>query len=177
MSEMAATEIGNYSRLADRLTTLGVDPDAAMGPFVTPLRAYHGHTQPSDWFEGLAKAHIGDSIADDFTRAVATLVDPPDRELILDVLHESRHAEYAAMELRAAISNDPRLASRLSIWARRLVGEGLSQAMRVAADRPALAALLAVAPGATESDGGVPGLFRRLTAAHTARMTAVGLNN
>jgi tRNA-(MS[2]IO[6]A)-hydroxylase (MiaE)-like len=62
----------------------------------------------------------------------------------------------------------------LSMWARRLVGEGLSQALRVAAEHPALAMLL-ISDAAEESD--IPGLFKRLTAAHTARMATVGLNN
>lgn len=85
-------------------------------------------------------------------------------------------AEFAAAELRVAMAADPRLANRRSIWSRRLVGEGLSQALRVAADRPALAALVAEAANA-DADGGIPAMLRRLTSAHTARMSAVGLNN
>ena len=191
LSEMAATEIANYCRLADRLSDLGVDPEDAMTPFVAPLQAYHDQTEPGDWYEGLAKAYVGDSVADDFTREVAQLLDAPDRELVIDVLHDSRHGEFAAEELRQAIGEDPKLANRLSMWSRRLVGEGLSQAMRVAVERPALAILLAVGVEGVGVDGaapagdaasaggasGVPALFRRLTAAHTARMTAVGLNN
>jgi hypothetical protein len=178
LSEMAAREIDNYRRLADRLAVLGVDPEDAMAPFVGPLQDYHGQTEPSDWYEGLAKAYVGDSVADDFTREVAGLLDGPDRELILEVLHDSRHADFAASELRAAIAADPKLANRLSMWSRRLVGEGLSQALRVAADRPALAALMVAGPSGTSGPAGAAAaLFKRLTAAHTARMTAAGLNN
>ena len=60
------------------------------------------------------------------------------------------------------------------MWARRLVGEGLSQAGRMAGERVTLTALIAAGNG---GQAGVPALFRRLTAAHTARMAAVGLNN
>lgn len=74
--------------------------------------------------------------------------------------------------MRAAIAADPKVANRLSMWARRLVGEALSQAGRVAAaDRGALTALIA------RRDGAVPALFRPLTAAHPERMAAAGLNN
>lgn len=173
LSEMAAAEIRNYRRLADRLGALGVLPDDAMAAYVEPLQAYHDSTEPKDWAEAVTKAYVGDGITDDFIREIAGALAEPDRGLVLQVLHESRYAEFAAAEIRAAIEADPRVANRLSMWARRLVGEALSQAGRVAsADRGALTALIA-----RGEQVDVPGLFRRLTAAHTARMAAVGLNN
>ncbi|UWZ40761.1 hydroxylase [Dactylosporangium roseum] len=171
LSEMAAREITNYCRLADRLTELGADPETVMRPYVRAVSDYHAQTEPADWLEGLTKAYVGDGIADDFTREVAAVLVAPDRDLILDVLHDSRHADFAADELRAAIAADPKVANRLSMWARRLVGEGISQAMRVAAERPSLASLLAT------GGNDVQALLKRLTTAHTARMGAVGLNN
>jgi len=174
LSEMAAAEIVNYRRLAERLTALGANAEATMRPFVAPLERYHNQTAPKDWLEALAKAYVGDGIADDFYHVVALHLASPDRELVLEVLHDSRYADFAASEIRSAIAADPKVANRLSIWARRLVGEGLSQAQRVAAERPSLALLL-VAEGADPD--AIGGLFKRLTGAHTARMTAVGLNN
>ncbi|WP_432832026.1 ferritin-like fold-containing protein [Dactylosporangium sp. CA-092794] len=171
LSEMAAIEIGNYRRLADRLSELGADPEAAMRPYVRAVSDYHEQTQPNDWLEGLTKAYVGDGIADDFTREVAAVLQEPDRGLILDVLHDARLADFATAELRAAIAIDPKLANRLSMWARRLVGEGISQALRVAGERPSLAGLLAI--HGTDFQA----LLRRLTTEHTARMDAVGLNN
>ncbi|SCG80702.1 tRNA-(MS[2]IO[6]A)-hydroxylase (MiaE)-like [Micromonospora echinaurantiaca] len=173
LGEMAAAEIGNYRRLAGRLTALGVLPDDAMAPYVAPLQAYHDSTEPRDWAEAVTKAYVGDAITDDFLREIAVALTEPDRQLVLDVLHESRYAEFAAAEIRAAIELDPRVAGRLSMWARRLVGEALSQAGRVAAaDRGALTALIAQGDQVD-----VQALFRRLTAAHTERMAAAGLNN
>ncbi len=174
LSEMAAVEIVNFRRLDARLEALGVDAEAAMRPFEPALRDYHDQTEPKDWLEALTKAYVGDGIADDFYREAALCLDSPDRELILDVLHDSRYADFAAQEIRDAIATDPKLANRLSMWARRLVGEGLSQAQRVAVERPALTALIV---GAAEEQDGIAALFRRLTSAHTTRMAVVGLNN
>ncbi|WP_422737016.1 ferritin-like fold-containing protein [Micromonospora sp. WMMD729] len=172
LHQMAGAEIDNYRRLADRLTELGVSPEAAMTPYLRPLQAYHDSTEPRDWAEVVTKAYVGDAITDDFLREIADALDGPDRTLVLDVLHDSRYAEFAAAEIRTAVAADPRVAGRLSIWARRLVGEALSQAGRVAAERATLTTLI------TRADRiDVPGLFARLTAAHTARMAAVGLNN
>ncbi|MFE9688610.1 ferritin-like fold-containing protein [Micromonospora sp. NPDC005806] len=173
LCEMAAAEIAHYRWIADRITALGVTPDEAMAPYAEALEAYHDSTEPKDWLEAVTKAYVGDAITDDFLREIADGLDGPDRQLILDVLHDSRYAEFAAAEIRAAIDADPRVANRLSMWARRLLGEALSQAGRVAvADRGALTALIARREGVD-----VPALFRRLTDAHTARMTAAGLNN
>lgn len=174
LSEMAAVEITNYRLLAGRLADLGADPSAAMEPYVGALHDYHDSTEPKDWLEALAKAYVGDGIADDFFREVAEFLGPDDRELVLRVLHESAYDEFACAEIQAAIEADPKVANRLSMWARRLVGEGLSQAQRVAAEREALTGLIL---GGIGDQGGLQALFKRLTTAHMARMTAVGLNN
>jgi hypothetical protein len=173
LSEMAAAEITNYRRLADRLAVLGVPVEEAMAAYVEPLQGYHDSTEPRDWAEAVTKAYVGDGITEDFLREIAEALREPDRHLVLDVLRDSRYAEFAAAEIRHAVAADPKVAGRLSMWARRLVGEALSQAGRVvAADQGTLTALI-VADGQAD----VPGLFRRLTAAHTARMAAAGLNN
>ncbi len=174
LSEMAAAEIVNYRRLERRLVELGADPEEAMRPFVSALAEYHDQTQPKDWLEALANAYVGDGVAYDFYREVATFLGEQDRELVLEVLHDSRYADFAAQELREAIAADPKEANRMSMWARRLVGEGLSQAQRVAIEHPALATLIVMGTGDL---AGVQALLKRLTTAHTTRMATVGLNN
>jgi len=174
LSEMAASEIENFRRLAARLRELGVVPEEAMAPYLAALEQYHEQTEPRDWLEALTKAYVGEGIADDFYREVAAFLGAPDRELVLDVLHDSRYADFAAQEIRSAMAADPKISNRLSIWARRLVGEALSQAQRVAADHDGLAMLIVTGAGDLTAVGA---LFRRLTTAHTARMAAVGLNN
>lgn len=174
LGEMAAVEIANYRRLAERLVDLGADPERAMAPYVSALQAYHDKTEPRDWLEALTKAYVGDGIADDFFREIAGFLGAPDRELVLRVLHDSQYAEFAAAEIRSAIATDPKMANRLSMWARRLVGEGLSQAQRVAGERATLTMLIMDGLG---DQSGVHTLLKRLTSAHTVRMSAVGLNN
>jgi tRNA-(MS[2]IO[6]A)-hydroxylase (MiaE)-like len=171
LTEMAAAEVTNFRRLLNRLAEHSDDPHAAMAPFADALEAYHEQTEPNDYLQALVKAYVGDGLADDFYGEIAELLASPDREIVLDVLHDARYATFAADEIRTAIAADPKVADPLSMWARRLVGEGMSQALRVAADRPALVALIA-------SDGdGVSELLKRIKSAHTARMSAVSLNN
>jgi tRNA-(MS[2]IO[6]A)-hydroxylase (MiaE)-like len=173
LAGMAAAEIGHYERLRARLTELGADAEAAMHPFVEVFDTFHASTAPSTWLEGLVKAYVGDGIAADFYREVSLFLDPPDRELVLEVLADTGHADFAVREVRAAIAADPALSGRLSLWARRLVGEALSQAQRVAAERDALAMLLV---GGTGDLAGIAALLKRITSAHTARMQTIGLS-
>ncbi|MEV0267770.1 ferritin-like fold-containing protein [Hamadaea sp. NPDC050747] len=170
LCEMAAVEIANYRRISDRLASAGIDPPEAMTPFLGALASYHEATEPTDWLEALTKAYIGDGIADDFFREIAEQLDDPDRELVLRVLHDDAYDDFAGGEIRDAIAADPKIANRLSMWARRLVGEALSQAARVAAEHGDLVALIGDAEVGEQ-------LFTRLKQAHAQRMAAVGLNN
>jgi hypothetical protein len=170
LSEMAAVEISNYRRIADRLTARGADPATAMLPFVDALSGYHEATEPTDWLEALTKAYIGDGLADDFYRSIAATLPESERSLVLEVLHDSAYVEFAVSEIRAAFAADPKVAGRLSMWARRLVGEALSQATRVVGEHGAMLALIGDAEVGDE-------FFLRLKRAHGDRMAAVGLNN
>ena len=89
LSKMAAAEIAHHVRLTDRLTELGVDPANAMAPFVSALDTFHESTRPSTWLEGLVKAYVGDGLATDFYREIASFLPDPDRALVLDVLADT----------------------------------------------------------------------------------------
>jgi hypothetical protein len=173
LAGMAVAEFGHYRLLRTRLEESCADPEAAMQPFVAPVDAFHARTAPSDWLEGLVKAYVGDGIAADFYRAVARVLEPRTRDLVLTVLADTGHAEFVIARVRAAIDADPRVEGRLALWARRLVGEALGQAQRVAAEREPLARLLA--GGDADQLGNIGRMFARLTDEHVARMVALGL--
>ncbi len=89
------------------------------------------------------------------------------------MLADTGHAGFVISRVREAIEADPRVAGRLALWARRLVGEALGQAQRVAADRAPLSRLLAGSDARQLGDIGR--MFAQLTDAHAARMAALGL--
>lgn len=177
LATMATVEFDRVHGLHARIRELGGDPFDAMAPFRASLDAFHAHTAPADWFEGLIKAYVGDGLASDFHREIAAYLDPTTRDLVVATLEGTSHSAFVVDRVRAGIAADPRLGGRLALWGRRLMGEALIQAQRVAAERDGLTALLA---------GGVdrPGLdlaalgrmFTRLTERHAARMADLGLD-
>ena len=174
MSAMAAEQMRHYRLLSDRLIGLGADPAAAMEPFVAALETFHSLTEPSTWPESLVKAYVGDGMAADFYREVAEFVDAETRALIHEVLAaEDKQTEFAVREVRAAIEAEPSIAGRLALWARRLVGEAISQTQHVLADRDSLMRLLMQGTGDLAA---VAGLIGRITARHDQRMATLGLN-
>ena len=176
LTAMAVAEFGHVAPLLDRIAALGGDPVAAMQPFEKPFDEFHAHTKPRDWLEGLVKAYVGDGLAADFYREVAAFLDRGTRDLVIDSLEESGQSRFVIDRVRAAIEADHRVGGRLALWGRRLMGEALSQAQRVAADRDALTALLAGGIDRPGMDLAALGrMFARLTENHTKRMDELGL--
>jgi hypothetical protein len=176
LAGLAVAEFHHYEALTASLGEMGVDPEEAMAPFIAPIDAFHDRTRPTGWLEGLVKAYVGDGIATDFYREISAYVDPATQALVRSVLQDVGQAEFAVKAVREAIAADPRIAGRLALWGRRLVGEALSQAQRVAVERDALASLLVGGhnrPGADLAELGR--MFARLTDEHTRRMGRLGL--
>jgi hypothetical protein len=177
LARVAVAEFHHYEALTSRLTEMGVDPETAMEPFIAPIDEFHDRTKPSGWLEGLVKAYVGDGIATDFYREISAYVDPWTQTLVRSVLEDVGQAEFAVNAVREAIEADPKVAGRLALWGRRLVGEALSQSQRVAVERDALASLLVGGmnrPGADLAEMGR--MFARLTDEHIRRMGRLGLS-
>jgi hypothetical protein len=176
MDTMASLEFGHVARLHERLAELGADPFAAMAPFEDAIDLFHAHTRPADWHEGLIKAYVGDGMAADFYREIAAYLDTGTRDLIIASLEDAGQATFVVEHIRGAIAADPKLGGRLALWGRRLMGEALTQAQRVAAERDALTALLA---GGIDRPGldlaAIGRMFTRITERHAERMDELGL--
>ncbi|MGL5808746.1 MAG: ferritin-like fold-containing protein [Nocardioides sp.] len=181
LARLASSEFVHLDGLLARLRALGADPTVAMTPFRAAVDGFHLHTAPRDWLEGLLKAYVGDGLAADFYREIAVLLDGETRAVIDAALTDSGHADFVVERVRQAIEADPRIAGRLALWSRRLMGEALSQAQRVVAERDELSTFLgmllagsATMPGMDLAEIG--SMFNRLTKRHVQRMSTLGLD-
>ncbi|WP_082177312.1 ferritin-like fold-containing protein [Arthrobacter sp. RIT-PI-e] len=172
LGRLAVQEFTHFEHVSAFLEDLGVTAEDSMAPFQASVDAFHERTRPGDWYESLMKAYVIDAFSGDFYRSLADSLDGRTRELI-GTIDSGDGAEHLHRRLKEALSDDPRLASRLALWGRRLVGEALTQARRVASEREYLAGLLF----ADEADHyrQATELFSQLTRNHSRRMSALGL--
>ncbi|WP_193508915.1 ferritin-like fold-containing protein [Cryobacterium sp. BB736] len=147
------------------LERLGVDAGEAMEPYATSVDHFHNRTLGSDWYEMLMTAYVSAGILDDcFVRLAEGLHgDYPQR--MRTILGGQEDQELLATELSAAIDTDPKLASRLALWGRRLVGDTLLIARSA----------LALPENTPATDERLEPVFTELIADHTRRMDDLGL--
>lgn len=171
-ASMAAAEMAHFDTLSAALTDRGHEIFAAMEPFVRALDNYHASTTPSTWMESLVKAYVGDGIAADFYREIGHSLPVDVAAIVEDVLSQTGHSEFVVLEVKAAVEGSSRVKDRLMLWGRRLLGEAITQAQFVLAQREDLTELVISASG---DINGVVALFDGMQEKHAERMATLGL--
>jgi len=175
LGSLATLQFSKIDPIVRHLTSLGADPYAAMEPFREPIDTYHERMAPADWWESLVKAYVGDALANDFYREIAGYLDEATRELVLSTLDDSGRTAFVVDRVRAGIEADPRIAGRLALWGRRLMGEALIQAQQVSAERESLTELMTGGHLPSLDLTAIAAMFERITHRHVERMSALGL--
>lgn len=172
MALMAAAEMRHFELLRAALARRGVDVVPAMTQYAPALENYHRLTTPSTWLEALVKTYIGDALAADFHLEIAHALPDEVGEVVRGVLAETGHSQFVVAEVRSAVTASEKQRHRLALWSRRLLGEAITQAQYVLAERDELVDLvMSSGEGLTE----LAEFFDRLQETHRTRMQELGL--
>lgn len=161
LTNAAARALRKQRKLAKLIRTAGFDPAEVMSPFAPAIDAFKATTQGNDWWELLVSSYVTGGILDEFFIGLAAGLPEEYSAQVIDILSVQNADEVLAGIVGAGIADDPNLAHRLALWARRLVGDTLLVA------RSALR-------GETDFDHVEP-VFTELIAGHSRRLDALGL--
>lgn len=162
----AAAEVAleRHRALLELLTARGEDAVAAMDRVRPVVDRFLRLTEGQDWVEAALTCHLAGGFLDDLFVALS---DGLPGELGVQVREcFATRADPRYLELfTRAMEDNPRLAARLALWGRRLLGD----AMLVARDA------LAFSEDHRSDEARIEPAFSELVANHTRRMDALGL--
>jgi hypothetical protein len=164
---VAERERENASLLEARLAEVGSkELEEAFRPF---LEAFFEHTDPADWLEAQAWHYVGDALVRDFADILVPALDPVSAEVTRKALAERDEQEsFALDEITRLVGDDPAAAERVAAYARRVIGEALTQTRRALNETGVLKSLL----GSDEAEKQVLlGLLQR----HRERLDRLGI--
>jgi hypothetical protein len=138
---VAERERENASLLEARLAEVGSSQlEEAFRPF---LQAFFDHTDPRDWLEAQAWHYVGDALVRDFADILMPALDPVSAEVTRRALAERDEQEsFALDEITRLTGEEPAAAERVAAYARRVIGEALTQTRRALNETGALGSLL-----------------------------------
>jgi tRNA-(MS[2]IO[6]A)-hydroxylase MiaE-like protein len=138
---VAERERENASLLEARLSEIGsMELERVFRPF---LDAFFEHTQPADWLEAQTWHYVGDALVRDFADSLIPVLDRISAEVTRRALAERDEQEsFALDEITRLVEGDPPAAERVAAYARRVIGEALTQTRRALNETGALRSLL-----------------------------------
>jgi hypothetical protein len=114
-----------HRRLAE-LTKAGLEQRFA--PF---FDAVFAHTEPADWLEAQTWHYVGDALVRDLADALSPSMDPRSAEVTEQVLADRDDQEsFALDEITRIVGADGEARERVAAYARRVIGESLTQTRR-----------------------------------------------
>lgn len=165
VSRAAGKALAKHHALAAEIEKLGLKPADAMEPFVRQIDDFQTRTQGGDWAETILAYYVAAGILDDGFVSIAEGFDRVQAERIADILGDDDAISLMGSQLTMAISDTPRLSSRLALFGRRLVGDVLIL-VRSALDLP---------ENTASDDARLEPVLTELIADHTRRMDNLGL--
>jgi hypothetical protein len=163
LSRAAGLSLVKHQALSAEIAKKGKDSGEVMAPYAERIDSYTRVTAGADWYETLVTSYVTSGMLDDFYRSLASGLPADIAARVAGIFSGADGHDLIVAELRNAIAANPRLASRLAMWGRRLVGDTL------------LIARSALSEQSRPDEARLEPVFTELIAAHTRRMDALGL--
>ncbi|KQQ26974.1 hypothetical protein ASF54_11655 [Frondihabitans sp. Leaf304] len=163
---IAASTLERHKAMLALIERADKDASDVMQPHAELIDDFQRRTAGRDWHEAMLATYVAAGLLDDVFVRLADGLPGDYRDRVVAGLEVDAESDETAIvaELSLGIGADPRLASRLALWGRRLVGDTLLVA------RAAIAA-----SHQSADDERLEPVFTELIAAHTRRMDALGL--
>lgn len=161
----AELSIARHAALGEEIVRAGSTLAEAMEPYVAPVDIFERDTRGGDWYETLITCYLTAGFLDDFYARLSEGLPVETARRIQAIYAAETGESLLAAQLLIGIEANPRLASRLAMWGRRLVGDTMlvaRSALRFTSDHKS-------------DEARVEPVFTELIAAHTRRMDALGL--
>lgn len=166
IGEAAEASISRHRALAEEIERAGGDVATAMDPYRAAVDDFERRTRGADWFENVMTCFLSGGFLDDFFVRLAVGLPTAERERVTAIYADRSSDERLAEQLTAGIDDNERLAARLALWGRRLVGDTMLVAR---------SALHGLHEHDAREEARVEPVFTELIAAHTRRMDGLGL--
>ena len=165
ISRAAEVSIAKHRALADEIARSGGSVAEAMEPYTVAIDEFDRRTRGADWYETLVTGYLTAGFLDDFYARLASGLPTSERERI-EAIYSDREGETVLRDqLNQELADNPRLAARMALWGRRLVGDTMLAARSA----------LTLSENKKSDEARVEPVFTELIAAHTRRMDALGL--
>lgn len=167
---VARNVLEQHTAVVAMLEARGLQSAQAMHPSSGEIDRYRRRLAEAGWHESVLTLHLTAGLLDDFFAAFAAGLPGREGAEVARLLEtDIGHARLVAI-LQAGIAADSRLASRLALWGRRLVGDTLLMARGALAD-----ARDEHGEPTTTDERRVEPVLGDLIAAHTRRMDRLKL--
>jgi len=165
IGRVAQLSLGKHRRLVDEIVRADGVPAEVMEPFSKPIDEFERVTRGADWYEIVTTCYVTAGFLDDFFTRLALGLPAETARRISGILSGESGQQALRDVLVTATAENDRLAPRLAMWGRRLVGDTMllaRSALRYTENHRSDAAR-------------IEPVFTELIAEHTKRMDALGL--
>lgn len=165
LANVAGETLSKHHRLTGEIRRRGHEPHVVMEPFSGVIERYVARIETGDWHQHVLSLYLVGGLFDDFFASLATGLKDGYRGEAIAILGENAGRTQLKGLLEEALAADPKLASWLALWGRRLVGDTLLVAR----------AVLSLSEHREFDADEVEPVFTELIADHIRRMDGLGL--